>query len=71
MTSEELIDHFAGLVLKGMMANSRNAFYEKWGDDDKELDMVVIFSYDMAVKMLKHKAELIEDGTIREDRTYD
>jgi hypothetical protein len=71
MTSEELIDHFAGLVLQGMIANSRNSFYDDWGDNDKELDMVAIFAYDMAVRMLKHKAELIEDGTIREDRTYD
>jgi len=67
MTNEELTDHFAGIVLQGMIANSCNDcvdFYQGRSDGKDEVDMIVSLAYDIAIRMIQHKADLIEDGTL-------
>jgi hypothetical protein len=62
MTDEELIDHFAGIAMQGLIGNPTNDFYSTW--DDHSLNSVSIFAYEMAVKMMERKAQLIEMGVI-------
>jgi hypothetical protein len=62
MTDEELIDHLAGIAMQGLIGNPANDFYATW--DDHSLNSVSIFAYEMAVKMMERKAQLIESGVI-------
>lgn len=57
MTNEELLDHFAGLALQGIMANKHNPLYLSY--TVWHLTAVSELAYDMAEEMLKQKAKSI------------
>ena len=60
MTNEQLIDQFAGLAMQSLISTKNLS--GNW--DDEELAAIAIFSYAMAVKMIEHKADLIEGDVI-------
>jgi hypothetical protein len=59
MTNEELIDHFAGLALQGIMANKHNPLYNNY--TSWHLECVAELAYDMAEKMVEQKAKMIKE----------